>query len=133
MQDSRHARIADIKEYWLCQKRKETVTVEQEQRREVDRINYSANGVIVICDTQEKIYVQVENVSPLGIGVCMAPGSPKILGNDVIIVTETLIMYADVVRQEKQEDESYMVGLHARKFTEDVLQYLFDNIALKEI
>lgn len=107
--------------------------MEQEQRREVGRINYSVNGVIVICDTQEKVYVQVENVSPLGIGARMAPDSPEILGRDIIIVTETLIMYADVVRQEKQEDESYIVGLHAKKFTEDVLQYLFDNIALKEI
>lgn len=113
--------------------RKEKVAVEQEQRREIDRIDYSANGVIVICDTEEKIYVRVENVSPLGIGVRMVPDSPEILGRDVIIVTETLIMYADVVRQEKQEDESYTAGLQAKKFTEDVLQYLFDNIALKEI
>lgn len=107
--------------------------MKQKEKREVNRIRYSANGVIVMCDTQEKIYVQVEDISPLGIGVHMAANSPDMCGRDVIIVTETLIMYADVVRQEKQEDGSYMAGLNARKFTEDVLQYLFDNIALKEI
>lgn len=92
-----------------------------------------ANGVIVLCDTQEKIYVQVEDVSPLGVGIHMPADSPDICGREVIIVTETLIMYADVVRQEKQKDGSCTAGLNAKKFTEDVLQYLFDNIALKEI
>lgn len=103
--------------------------MEQKERRKISRVQHSANGVIVICDTQETVYVQVQNVSPLGIGIRMEAGSPGIVGKDVIIVTETLIMYADVIRQEKQEDGSYSVGIAARKFTEDVLQYLFDSIA----
>lgn len=112
--------------------RKEKRMPDQEEKRKIDRVEYSTNGVIVICDTQEKINVKVENVSPLGIGALMKQGSPDIRGKDIIIVTETMIMYADVVRQEEQEDGSSKVGIVARKFTEDVLQYLFDNIALKE-
>ncbi|MCI8616640.1 hypothetical protein D7V94_09325 [Parablautia intestinalis] len=103
-----------------------------EERRKIDRVGYSANGVIVICDTQEKIYVKTENISPLGMAVRMEPGAPDITGKDIIIVTETLIMYADVNRQEKQEDGSLVAGISARKFTDDVLQYLFDHIALED-
>ena len=62
----------------------------------------------------------------------MEPGAPDITGKDIIIVTETLIMYADVNRQEKQEDGSLVAGISARKFTDDVLQYLFDHIALED-
>lgn len=113
------------------EKRKESEAVEQESRK-VGRISYAANGVIVVCDTQEKYYVQVQNVSPLGIGVQMPPESPKLLGKDVIIVTETLIMYADVVRQDRQEDGSYSTGISAKRFTDDVLAYLFENITGKE-
>lgn len=103
-----------------------------EERRKIGRVGYSANGVIVICDTQEKIYVHTENISPLGMAFCMEAGSPDILGKDVIIVAEALIMYADVNRQEKQADGSYVVGISARKFTDDVLQYLFDSIGKEE-
>lgn len=103
-----------------------------EERRKIDRVGYSANGVIVICDTQEKIYVKTENISPLGMAVRMEQGAPDITGKDIIIVTETLIMYADVNRQEKQEDGSFVAGISARKFTDDVLQYLFDHIALED-
>ena len=102
-----------------------------EERRKIGRVAHSANGVIVICDTQEKIYVHTENISPLGMAFRMDAGAPDILGKDIIIVAETLIMYADVKRQIRQEDESYIVGISAKKFTDDVLQYLFDNIALK--
>ena len=41
-------------------------------------------------------------------------------------------MYADVIRRERRGDGRYSVGIVAKKFSEDVLQYLFDNIALKE-
>lgn len=104
----------------------------QREKRKVGRVEYSAGAVIVVCDTQEKMSVEVENVSPLGIGVIMEADSPDILGKDVIIVTETLIMYADVIRRERRGDGRYSVGIVAKKFSEDVLQYLFDNIALKE-
>ncbi|MCR5511204.1 PilZ domain-containing protein [Lachnospiraceae bacterium XBB2008] len=99
-----------------------------EERRKIDRVEFPSNTVIVVCDTQEKIYCRTENVSPLGMGIRVPAGTPEIQGMDVIVVAETLIMYADVLRQEKQEDGTAMVGVQARRFTPDVLQYLFDHV-----
>ena len=69
-----------------------------EERREISRVEYKTNGVVVICDTQEKIYVDVKDISPLGMGICVP------------------------------EDGSTFIGVHAIKFTDDVLQYLFSHI-----
>lgn len=99
-----------------------------EERREISRVEYKANGVVVICDTQEKIYVDVRDISPLGMGICVPEGHEGLLGKKVIVVAETLIMYAEVSREEKQEDGSTFIGVHAIKFTDDVLQYLFSRI-----
>lgn len=101
---------------------------EMEERREINRIEYNAKSVIVVCDTQERYYVEVENVSPLGMGIRMPGDVPMIVGKDIIIIAESLIMYADAVRQEKQEDGTYVLGIQAKRFTGDVLQYLFDHI-----
>lgn len=103
-----------------------------EERRKINRVKYIAKSVIVVCDTEETIYVEVDNVSPLGMGIRMKADAPDILGKDIIIVAETLIMYAVVNRQEKQEDGSYIIGIHAKKFTEDVLDYLFTHIGQVE-
>ena len=103
-----------------------------EERRQINRVEYIAKSVIVVCDTEETIYVDVQNVSPLGMGIRMSADAPDILGKDIIIVAETLIMYAVVNRQEKQEDGSYVVGIHAKKFTQDVLEYLFTHIGQAE-
>lgn len=108
------------------------VEQKKKERRRINRVQYPTNGVVVVCDEQKKLFVHVLNISPLGIGASMPGDSPDILGKDIIIVTETLIMYADVVRQDRQEDGTYIIGVSARKFTEDVLQYLFDRIALEE-
>ena len=72
---------------------------QEKERRQIDRVPYPANGVIVVCEDQRKLFVSIQDVSPLGIGVNMPADGPDILGKDIIIVTETLIMYADVVRQ----------------------------------
>ena len=77
-----------------------------EERREISRVEYKTNGVVVICDTQEKIYVDVKDISPLGMGICVPEGHEGLLGKQVIVVAETLIMYAEVSREEKQEDGS---------------------------
>lgn len=103
-----------------------------EERRQINRVQYIAKSVIVVCDTEETIYVDVENVSPLGMGIRMKADAPDILGKDIIIVAETLIMYAEVNRQEKQEDGTYIVGIQAKKFTQDVLEYLFSHIGKVE-
>lgn len=98
------------------------------ERRNINRIDYVAKSVIVVCDTQEKFFVEVKNVSPLGMGIRMEKGSPNLVGKDIIIVAETLIMYADVVRQVEKPDGSFEVGIHARRFTDDILSYLFTHI-----
>ncbi|MCR5594837.1 MAG: PilZ domain-containing protein [Lachnospiraceae bacterium] len=99
-----------------------------EERRKINRVKYPSNTVIVVCDTQEKIYCRTENVSPLGMGIRLPAGAPKIEGMDVIVVAETLIMYADVLREDPQDDGTTMIGVQARKFTPEVLQYLFDHV-----
>ena len=57
--------------------------------------------------------------------------APQLVGKDVIMVAETLIMYADVVRQVPMADGCWSIGLTARKFSKDVLQYLFDGIEMR--
>lgn len=99
-----------------------------EERRKLSRVDYKAKGVIVVCDTEEKITVDVKDVSPLGMGVLMKKGGPAILGKDIIIVADCLVMYANVNRVEEFDDETLIVGIAGRSFADDVLQYLFDHI-----
>ena len=98
------------------------------EKRKISRVEYNAKSVIVVCDTQEKIYVEVENVSPLGMGIHLPAGSPDILGKDIIIVAESIIMYALVNRVDALEDGSFSIGIEGKKFTGDVLEYLFEHI-----
>ena len=100
-----------------------------EERRGINRVDYAVKSVIVTCDTYEKILVDAINVSPLGMGLIAPAGTPKLVGRQIIIVADTLIMYADVLRQEEMEDGQFQIGIQARKFTPSVLQYLFDHIA----
>lgn len=100
-----------------------------EERRNISRVDYAAKGVIVVCDTGDKYFVDTKNVSPLGMGIIAPSDLPDIVGKDIIIVASTLIMYADVNRQEKNADGTYTVGINAKQFTPDVLQYLFKHIA----
>jgi hypothetical protein len=99
-----------------------------EERRRIDRVGYQAKSVIVVCDSGESIFVETCNVSPLGIAFTMPAGSPDLKGKDIIIVADTMIMYADVTRQ---EDGSFKVAISAKKFTPEVLQYLFEHIVEK--
>ena len=85
----------------------------------------------MVCDTGESIFVETRNVSPLGIAFTMPAGSPDLKGKDIIIVADTMIMYADVTRQEEQEDGNFKVAISAKKFTPEVLQYLFEHIVEK--
>ncbi len=99
-----------------------------EERRNISRVDYKAKGVIVVCDTGEKYMVETKNVSPLGMGVIMPKDSPNIVGKDIIIVASTLIMYADVNRQELNEDGTYIIGISAKQFAPEILKYLFEHI-----
>ncbi|MCR4991058.1 MAG: hypothetical protein K6A38_09365 [Lachnospiraceae bacterium] len=99
-----------------------------EERRNINRVEYQVKSVIVLCDTYDKYYVDVDNVSPLGMGIKGPADLPDIIGKDIIIVADTLIMYALVNRQKKLDDGSYEIGIEAKKFTPDVLNYLFEHI-----
>lgn len=72
-----------------------------EERRGINRVDYRVKSVIVTCDTFEKFYVDAINVSPLGMGLLAPAGTPNLVGRQIIIVADTLIMNADVLRQEK--------------------------------
>lgn len=99
-----------------------------EERRKIHRVQYPTRSVIVVCETGEQYYVETENVSPLGMGLHLPKECPDLVGKDIIIVADTLIMYADVKRQEKNEDGSFEAGISARKFSPEVLEYLFEHI-----
>ncbi len=100
-----------------------------EEKRNISRVDYLTKSVIVVCETGDKYYVDTTNVSPLGMGIIAPADTPDIVGKDIIIVASTLIMYADVNRQEKNGDGTYTIGINARQFTPEVLQYLFEHIA----
>ncbi len=103
-----------------------------EERRQINRVDYHANSVIVDRETQEKFYGQVKNISPLGMAISVSADTPRLIGKDVIVVAETLIMYADVIREDEMEDGGRVVALSSKKFTSDVLKYLFDKIGLPD-
>ena len=99
-----------------------------EERRNINRVDYKVRSVIVVCDTYDKYFVEVDNVSPLGMGITGPADLPDIKGKDIIIVADTLIMYAIVNRQKQLEDGRFEIGIEARKFTPEVLEYLFNHI-----
>lgn len=94
-------------------------------------MDYPAQAVAVVCDTQQVIRADVRDIGPGGVGLILPEDTPKLLGEDMILITDTVIMYADAIRQEQLEDGRWSVGLSARKFSGEVLQYLFDSIELR--
>lgn len=102
------------------------------ERRRIDRVSYDADSVIVVREDLNKIYCKVKNLSPLGMAVTVSGDTPSLLGKDVIIVADTLIMYADVIREDPAEDGTKTVAISAKKFTNEVLEYLFEHIADEE-
>ena len=105
--------------------------MERLERRAIGRVSFPSRGVLVVCDTQEVLHVGVRDLGPIGVGLRADADVPNIVGKDVIMVAETLIMYADAVRQDPLPDGSWSIGLAARKFSRDVLQYLFDGIEMR--
>lgn len=105
--------------------------MEQLERRSIGRVSFPSKGVLVVCDTQEVLHVGVRDLGPIGVGIWAEADTPNLVGKDVIMVAETLIMYADVVRQDPMTDGCWSIGLTARKFSRDVLQYLFDGIEMR--
>ena len=105
--------------------------MERLERRAIGRVSFPSKGVLVVCDTQEVLHVSVRDLGPIGVGIRADADTQYLTGKDVIMVAETLIMYARVVRQEPLPDGSWSIGLAAKKFSTDVLQYLFDSIEMK--
>ncbi len=103
-----------------------------EERRSISRIEFLANSVIVDRQTLEKYYGQVKNVSPLGIAITVDKRIPNLVGRDLIVVTETMIMYSEAVREDQELGVKKSVAFKAKKFTPDVLQYLFESIGGSE-
>ena len=68
----------------------------------------------------------------MGMGAVLPADAPDIMGKDIIIVASTVIMYAEAVRKEVLEDGRVKVGISAKPFTDDVLQYLFDSIKVED-
>lgn len=101
------------------------------ERRAIGRVAFHSNAILVLCETEEVLYIHVRDVGPTGIGAEVPGDTPNIVGKDVIVVAETLIMYGDVVRQVPTEDDAFVIGLAARKFPQDVLQFLFDGMELR--
>ena len=99
------------------------------ERRTINRVEFLANSVIVDRETLGRYFGQVKNISPLGIAITVDEHIPNMVGKDVIIVAETMIMYAEAVREDKEEGGKKSVAFKARKFTPDVLQYLFEHIS----
>ena len=99
-----------------------------EERREISRIDFSAKGVIVIIDTEEKIMVEVANVSPLGMGVLVPIDTADIVGKEIIIVADCMVMYATVNRMADYDDTHKIVGISGKSFNDETLSYLFEHI-----
>ncbi len=99
-----------------------------EERRTINRVEFLANSVIVDKETLVRYYGQVKNISPLGIAITVDKRIPDLVGRDVIIVAETMIMYAEGVREDHEMGNKKSVAFKAKKFTPDVLQYLFEHI-----
>ncbi|WP_024867118.1 hypothetical protein [Butyrivibrio sp. FCS014] len=103
-----------------------------QERRTINRVEFLANSVIVDRKTLEKYYGQVKNISPLGIAITVDKRIPNLVGRDVIIVAETMIMYAETVREDTENGMKKSLAFKACKFTPDVLQYLFESIGGEE-
>lgn len=105
--------------------------MEQTERRALGRVPYLSDGVVVVCDTQAVFHVGVLDVGPSGVSLTLPEDAPDLTGRDLILVMDTMIMYVDVIRQERRQDGAWRAGVAARKFSREVLQYLFDSIELK--
>ena len=99
-----------------------------EERREISRVEYNARGVIVLVEEELKIPVKVANVSPLGMGVLVEKNAPALLGKDIIIVADCLVMYANVNRVADFDDTYNIVGIQGKTFDDATLGYLFEHI-----
>ncbi len=100
----------------------------KDERRRIGRVDFPADCIIVDKENLQTFYGKVKDLSHLGVAAKLKLDTPKLLSKEVIIVAETLIMYAEVVREETHEDHK-LVALSAKRFSSDVLEYLFNSIS----
>ncbi len=98
------------------------------ERRTINRVEFLANSVIVDKETLQKYYGQVKNISPLGIAITVDSRVPNLVGRDMDVVAYTMIMYAEAVREDAEDEKRKSIAFKARKFTPDVLQFLLESI-----
>ena len=99
-----------------------------EEKRSITRVEYNVPGVIVIIEEETKVPVRVANMSPQGMGVLVGKDAPELLGKDIIIVADCMVMYANVNRIEKYDNNSNIVGIKGKAFDDATLGYLFEHI-----
>lgn len=98
-----------------------------EERRELPRINYKAKAILVLYETGCPLYADIINLNPLGMGLVMNETAPDILGCDVLVVSDTSLVYSTIIRQKKRPDGTYEIGTKNKKFDKKTKQYLFDK------
>jgi len=101
-----------------------------EEKRIIRRIKFPSKSIIVDFSTKEKYTAKTTDVSPVGMGVVSEDEIPNILGKDILIVAETLIMYAEVNRQSKDKNGVLHLGISGKPFTPEVLEYLFEHLSI---
>lgn len=105
--------------------------MEGAERRRFERVACQARGVAVLCGSREVLRVDLVDMSLGGAGLTLPADTPDIRGRDLVLATDTLMMYGDVVWQVRTRGGPWRAGLSARKFSPEVLQYLLEGIQLQ--
>lgn len=96
-------------------------------KRKIGRIEFSTPSQMVVYGTGETIYVRVEDASPKGMGLSIKGQPHDLLNKDVIVIADTVIMYASIRHVTPRNDGTCFVGIAAKKFTDEVLRYIVRN------
>ena len=97
-------------------------------KRNIGRIEFNTPSIMVVYGTGEMIYVKVEDASPKGMGLTIKGNPADLLNQDVVIVADTVIMYATVRHVTPRDNGTCFVGIGAKKITVDVLRYILRNL-----
>ncbi len=65
-----------------------------EERRRINRVEFHADSVIVVCETLQKIYGKAKNISPLGVAVTVKDDGTSLVGKDIILVADTTTAFS---------------------------------------
>ncbi len=96
-------------------------------KRNIGRIEFKTPSLMVVYGTGETIYVNVEDVSPMGMGLTIKGRATDLINKDVVIVADTVVMYADVKHVTLRSDGTCLIGVCAKKLTDEILRYIIRN------